>query len=122
MTSLDWIIVVFVVVMAIWGFMQGLIVGALSLAGFTAGAVIGARVAPLLLADGSKSPYAPLFALLGALILGGLFAMALESFGFRLKGLLIGPLGVVDSAGGAILLACVGLGLAWLFGAVALQT
>jgi S1-C subfamily serine protease len=121
-TTLDWIIVLFVVVMAMWGFLQGLIVGALSLAGFVAGAVLGARLAPLLLSDGSKSSYAPLFALLGAILLGGILAMGLESLGFRLRGLLVGPLGIVDSAGGAILLACVGLGVAWLFGAVALNT
>src|SRR3954470_1227717 len=108
--------------MAMWGFLQGLIVGALSLAGFLAGAIAGARLAPLLLSGGSSSPYAPLFALLGALVLGGLFAMGLESLGFRLRGLLVGPLGIIDSVGGAILLAAVGFGVAWLFGAVALQT
>ena len=59
MTPADWIIVVFVLVMALWGFLQGLIVGALSLVGFAAGAVAGARLAPLLLHDGSNSPYAP---------------------------------------------------------------
>jgi S1-C subfamily serine protease len=121
-TSLDWIIVLFVAVMAVWGFLQGLIVGALSLAGFVGGAVVGARVAPLLLSEGSRSPYAPLFALLGAIMIGGLLAMGLETLGFRLRGLLVGPLGIIDSAGGAILLAAVGLGVAWLFGAVALQT
>jgi S1-C subfamily serine protease len=121
-TSLDWIIVVFVVVMAMWGFLQGLVVGVLSLAGFAAGAIAGARLAPLLLSGGSKSPYAPLFALLGAIVLGGLLAMGLESLGFRIRGLLVGPLGIADSAGGAILLAAVGLGVAWIFGAVALQT
>jgi S1-C subfamily serine protease len=121
-TTLDWIIVVFVLVMSVWGFLQGLIVGALSLAGFVAGALIGARVAPLLLKEGSTSPYAPLFALLAAIILGGLLAMGLETLGFKLRGLLVGPLGIIDSAGGAILLAAVGLGVAWLFGAVALQT
>src|SRR3954470_13615258 len=108
--------------MAMWGFLQGLIVGALSLAGFALGAIAGARLAPLLLAEGSRSPYAPLFALLGALILGGILAMGLESLGFKLRGLLVGPLGIIDSAGGAILLAFVGLGVAWLFGAVALNT
>ena len=122
MTPIDWIIVAFVVLMACWGFLQGLIVGALSLAGFAAGAVVGARLAPLLLKDGSHSPYAPLFALLGAILLGGVFAMGLESLGFKLRGLLVGPLGIIDSIGGAILLAGVGLGVAWLFGAVALQT
>src|SRR3954466_5427874 len=109
-------------VMALWGFLQGLIVGALSLVGFGVGAVAGARLAPLLLKDGSHSPYAPVFALLGALMLGGILAMGLESLGFKLRGLLVGPLGIVDSAGGAILLAAVGVGVAWLFGAVALQT
>src|SRR4051795_9596970 len=108
--------------MALWGFLQGLIVGALSLAGFALGAVAGARIAPLLLKEGSHSPYAPLFALLGAIILGGIFAMGLESLGFKLRGLLVGPLGIVDSLGGAILLGCVGFGVAWQFGAVALQT
>jgi S1-C subfamily serine protease len=121
-TALDWIIVAFVVVMAMWGFLQGLIVGALSLGGFAVGAFAGARLAPLLLSDGSHSPYAPLFALLGALLLGGILAMGLESLGFKLRGLLVGPLGIVDSVGGAILLGAVGLGIAWLFGAVALQT
>ncbi|HEX6713602.1 MAG TPA: MarP family serine protease [Thermoleophilaceae bacterium] len=122
MTTIDWIIVLFVLVMAMWGFLQGLIVGALSLAGFAAGALAGARLAPLLLSDGSHSPYAPLFALLGAILLGGILAMGLESLGFKLRGLLVGPLGIVDSAGGAILLGAVGLGVAWLFGAVALNT
>jgi S1-C subfamily serine protease len=121
-TTIDWIIVLFVIVMAAWGFLQGLIVGALSMAGFAGGAVAGARLAPLLLSDGSRSPYAPLFALLGGILLGGVLAMGLESLGFKLRGLLVGPLGIIDSAGGAILLAAVGLGVAWLFGAVALNT
>src|SRR5438046_3165162 len=108
--------------MALWGFVQGLIVGALSLAGFVAGAVVGARLAPLLLKDGSHSPYAPLFALLGAILIGGVLAMGLETVGLQLRGLLNPALGIVDGAGGAILLGAVGLGLAWLFGAVALQT
>src|SRR3954452_9780980 len=108
--------------MAMWGFLQGLIVGALSLAGFVIGALLGARIAPLLLEDGSHSPYAPLFALLGALLLGGILAMGLESLGFKLRGVLVGPLGIIDSAGGAILLGLDRLGVAWLFGAVALQS
>src|SRR5205823_3173186 len=77
--GLDWIIVVFCLAMALWGFVQGLIVGALSLAGFAAGALVGARVAPVILQGGSHSPYAPLFALLGAIMLGGVLAMGLET-------------------------------------------
>jgi hypothetical protein len=121
-TTIDWIIVAFVAAMAIWGFLQGLIVGALSLAGFAGGALLGARIAPLLLKDGSHSPYAPLGALLGALIIGGLLATVLESFGFKLK-VLLGPfLGIIDGLGGAVLMGALGLGVAWLLGAVLLQT
>lgn len=122
MTAIDWIIVVFVLAMAVWGFAQGLIVGALSLAGFLVGALIGARIAPALLEGGSQSPYAPLIALLGAIMIGGVLAMGLEAVGFHLRGMLNQTLGLVDGAGGAVLLAAVGLGLAWMLGAVALQT
>jgi uncharacterized membrane protein required for colicin V production len=40
-TTLDWIIVAFTLLMAAWGYLQGLVVGALSLAGFVAGAFLG---------------------------------------------------------------------------------
>jgi Trypsin-like peptidase domain/Colicin V production protein len=122
LTSVDWIIVGFTVLMAVWGYSQGLIVGALSLAGFAAGAVAGARLGPLLLEEGSRSPYAPLFALAGAVLLGGVLASGLEVVGFHLRGRMPEALGPVDGLGGAILVACVGLGLAWIAGAVALQT
>jgi S1-C subfamily serine protease len=121
-TALDWIIVVFTVLMALWGYAQGLIVGALSLAGFAAGAFIGSRLGPLLLEEGSESPYAPLFALVGALMLGGILASGLEVVGFRLRHGLGDRFGVADGVGGGALVACLGLGLVWLAGAVALQT
>jgi hypothetical protein len=121
-TALDWIIVAFTVLMAVWGYAQGLIVGALSLAGFAAGAFLGSRLGPLLLEEGSESPYAPLFALLGALMLGGILASGLEVLGFHLRHRLGERLGVLDGAAGAVLVACVGLGLVWIAGAVALQT
>ncbi len=122
MTTIDWIIVAFVALMAVWGYLQGLIVGALSLAGFAAGAVVGSRVGPELLEEGSSSPYAPMFALLGALLVGGVMASALELLGFRLRHRLGQRLGVLDGLGGAALVAALGLGLAWIGGAVALQT
>src|SRR5215212_3980738 len=121
-TPLDWIIVGFTALMAIWGFAQGLIVGALSLAGFAGGAVLGARLGPALLSEGSHSPYAPLFALVCAVLLGGIFASGLEILGFGLRRRLGESLGVLDGAGGAVLIGCLGLGLVWIAGAVALQT
>ena len=122
LTTLDWIIIAFTLLMAVWGYQQGLIAGALSLVGFAAGAFIGSRLGPLLLADGSHSPYAPLFALLGALMIGGLFASGLELLGFHLRMRLGERLGLIDGFGGAVLVACLGLFLVWIGGSVALQT
>ena len=122
MTALDWIIVVFTGLMAIWGYSQGLIVGALSLLGFAGGALLGSRLGPLLLEEGSQSPYAPLFALVGALLIGGILASSFELLGFHLRRSLDDRLGLVDGLGGALLVGCLGLGLAWIGGAVALQT
>src|SRR3954451_20175889 len=122
MTALDWIIVAFTTLMALWGYSQGLVVGALSLAGFVGGAVLGSRVGPLILEDGAKSPYAPVFALAGAFLIGGLLATCLEVLGFQLRRRLGPTLGVLDGIGGAALLAGAGLVLCWVAGAVALQT
>jgi hypothetical protein len=123
-TAVDWIVLGFVLLMAGWGYQQGLIVGALSLGGFAAGAFLGSRYGPELLSGGSRSPYAPLTALIGALLIGGAVALVLEGAGLGLRARLIrGPASsLVDGVGGAVLIAALGLGLAWLFGAVALQS
>jgi len=120
-SALDWIIVAFALLMALWGYAQGLIVGALSFLGFGAGAILGSRLGPLVLEEGSRSPYAPLFALMGALLAGGLLASGLELLGFHLRGRLDERLGLLDGAGGAVLVGALGLLLAWVVGAVALQ-
>jgi Trypsin-like peptidase domain/Colicin V production protein len=121
-TGLDWVIVGFTVLLAFYGYLQGFIVGALSLAGFAVGAFLGTRLAPLLLTQGARSPYAPLFGLLGALLAGGVFASGLEGVGARVRSTLRIPgLRTVDGLLGAALTACVGLGIAWIVGAVALD-
>ena len=122
MTGLDWIIIAFTVVMAVWGFGQGLISGGLALVGFALGAFLGSRLGPVLLSEGSHSPYAPLVALIVALVLGAVFASVLEVAGFHLRERLPQELGVADGVGGAVLVACLGLFLVWIAGAVALQT
>src|SRR4051812_38013089 len=122
MTALDWIIVAFTVLMALWGYSQGLLVGTLSLAGFLGGAFLGARIGPLILENGARSPYAPVFALAGAFLIGGVLATGLEVLGFQLRRRLGPTLGLLDGLGGAVLLACAGLVLFWIAGAVALQT
>jgi S1-C subfamily serine protease len=121
-TTIDWIIVAFTLLMAVWGYLQGLVVGALSLAGFVAGAFLGSRVAPLLLSGGAQSPYTPLVTLVAAVTLGGVLATVLETLGFGLRRKMGPTLGTIDGAAGAALVACFGLGLVWVAGAVALQT
>jgi len=123
MTALDWGIVAFTVALAMWGYRQGLIVGTLTLLGFAAGAFIGSRLGPLLLNQGSESPYAPLCAALGALMGGAVTAVALESFALGLRERLVRGRGLhlADGAGGAALIASVALGVVWVFGAVAMH-
>jgi S1-C subfamily serine protease len=122
-TVLDWAIVAFTISLALWGYRQGLIVGALTLVGFGFGAFAGSRLGPVFLSRGAESPYAPLCAALGALVAGALAAVAVESFALGLRQRLIRrpSLHRADGAGGAALIAAVALGLAWVFGAVALH-
>jgi S1-C subfamily serine protease len=122
-TVLDWAIVAFTLALALWGYRQGLIVGAMTLVGFALGAFAGSRLGPLVLSQGSESPYAPLCAALGALLAGALMAVAVESFalGLRAKVIRRPVLHLADGAGGAALIASVALGVAWVFGAVALH-
>jgi S1-C subfamily serine protease len=118
----DWLIVAIAALFAVWGYKQGIIVSGLSLGGFALGAVIGARVAPLVLSGGSHSIYAPLFGLAGALIVGALLASLLEGFGMRMRFALRLPgLRTIDGVLGAALTACIGLGLVWILGAVTLS-
>ena len=96
---------------------------ALSLGGFALGAFVGSRLAPLLLQQGASSPYAPLFSLVTALMVGGLAAVIFEAMGESIRRRMAFPLaGTVDGIGGALLVAALGLALVWIAGAVALQT
>jgi S1-C subfamily serine protease len=122
-TGVDWLIVLFTALLAVYGYLQGFIVGALSLLGFALGAFVGTRVGPLLLSGGSRSQYAPLFGLIGALLAGGMLASGFEGLGLRARSAVRLPgVRAVDGVLGAILTGCVGLGIAWIIGAVALDS
>jgi hypothetical protein len=123
-TVIDWAIVLGVISFAAWGYQQGLVVGLFTLIGFSGGALLGSRIGPELLAGGSSSPYSPLTALVGAMLLGGMVAVAMEALALGLRARLVrGPIALtLDGSGGAILLGVLGLGLAWLLGAVALHS
>jgi S1-C subfamily serine protease len=120
-TGIDWLIVGVVLLLALFGWAQGFVAGALALAGFAVGAYVGTRIGPLLLDDGRRSPWSPAFGLVGALIAGMIFALGFEGVGARLRGRVRSPAATaVDGALGALLTAFVGLGITWVLGALAL--
>jgi len=123
MTIIDWAIVALAVVLAPVGYRQGLLVAGLGLGGFAGGAVVGARLAPLVLDGGAASPYAPGIALLGGIVVGGLSATLLESVAvaIRTRFLSGGASRSVDSLGGAAAFVALALGIAWVLGALALN-
>ncbi len=123
MTRLDWIALAIVAVAALSGLRRGLVVGLLSAGGFLLGAIAGARIAGHLLSGGSASPYTPLVALAGALFLAAVLQGVGQTLGSLARGSLLAlpPLGALDSVGGAVLGAALGLALVWVLGAVALQ-
>jgi S1-C subfamily serine protease len=122
-TAVDWVIVAFCALLALYGYAQGFIVGVLSLVGFGVGALIGTRLGPLVLPGGAHSQYAPLFGLLGALLAGGVLASGLEGLGVHARAALRLPgLRTVDGLLGAVLTACVGLGIVWIVGSAVLQS
>src|ERR1700754_3741432 len=117
-TVLDWAIVAFTIALGLWGYRQGLIVGALTLGGFAVGAFLGSRLGPFVLSQGSDSPYAPLCGASGALLVGALSAVPLEGLALALRRRLIRRpfMHRADGAGGAALIGAGALGLALVFG------
>jgi len=122
-TGIDFIILVFAAFFALVGFARGFLIGALSLAGFVAGAYLGTRFGPQLLSDGNESPFAPLFGLLGALIAGTLISAGAEGLaGAMRKGMVVPGLRLIDGLLGSVLAVGLALGIAWLLSVIVLQT
>jgi S1-C subfamily serine protease len=121
-TRVDWIALAVAVLGALSGLRRGLVATAFSLAGLVAGALIGARVAPHLLHGGSASPYTPVAALVGAVCGAALFQWGASLAGSFARGGLavIPPLRVLDSVGGLVAGAALGLAVVWVVGAVVL--
>ena len=127
MNPLDWLIVIFVALIAYRGLRAGFVVTALSLVGLVAGAYLGYRIAPLIIERFGLLAYAPLV-VLGSVVFGALLVQAVaQVFGGRLQRIirrlpLAGKLlGVLDGLGGALFGAVLGLGFAWVLGAFLLQ-
>ncbi|HZH25059.1 MAG TPA: MarP family serine protease [Solirubrobacteraceae bacterium] len=123
MTGVDWIIVGLVLLLALFGWAQGFMSGVLAFAGLAGGAWLGTRIGAHLLSGGARSPWAPAFGLLGALLLGSLIAGLFGLFGAPVRRALAAMpgFGAADGFLGALLIAAVGLGIVWILGALAIQ-
>lgn len=120
MSAADWVVIVVVALAGLYGISTGFLRGAFSLAGFAVGAYLGARLAPQILSDGS--PYIPVVALAGAILLGTL----MRGIAALLAGALRTSLGVIpgvkllDNLAGLVLGLVAGVFLCWAIGAVLL--
>ena len=120
MSTADWVVIVVVGIAGLYGISTGFLRGALSLAGFAFGAYLGARLAPLILTDGS--PYVPVVSLAGAVLLG----MLGRGVAALLAGVLRSSIGVIpglrllDRLAGLALGLVAGVFLCWAIGAVLL--
>jgi S1-C subfamily serine protease len=115
----DWLAVAFILVLAFGGSRKGLFVGGLSLVGVLGGLYLGTRLAPVLF-SGSHSPYTPLVALAGALVL----AIALETAGALTGGVLrdalkLTPFRLIDALGGLVLGVATAIAVLWIVAVVA---
>ena len=120
MSTADWVVIVIVGIAGLYGISTGFLRGAFSLAGFAVGAYLGARLAPLILTDGS--PYVPVISLAGAVLLG----MLGRGVAALLAGVLRTSIGVIpglrslDRLAGLALGLVAGVFLCWAIGAVLL--
>jgi uncharacterized membrane protein required for colicin V production len=119
-STADWVVIAVIALAGLYGISTGFLRGAFSLAGFAVGAYVGARLAPQILSDGS--PYVPVVALAGAVILGTL----MRGLAGTLAGVLRTSLGVIpgirllDRLAGLVLGLVAGVFLCWAIGAVLL--
>ena len=123
MARVDWIALAIASLSALAGLKRGLIATALSLGGLIVGAMIGARLAPHFLHNGASSPYTPLAGLAGALVGAALLQSVASVAGSFERGSLsvIPPVRLLDSIGGFVAGAALGLAVVWVAGAVLLQ-
>ena len=119
--ALDLILVVLIILSAFSGYRQGFVVGVLSFIGLLGGAVIGAKIAPLIAKHfaGTVAPFAGVaivfaFASLGRIGAGALGAIVRRRLRWQ-------PARTVDSVGGAIVSGLAVLLIAWFIGSSLVQ-
>ncbi|HYM63798.1 MAG TPA: MarP family serine protease [Gaiellaceae bacterium] len=121
MTVVDLAVLVWVGLAAFQGAARGLSTQVVSLAGLAAGGVVGSRIAPLFLEEGASSPWLPVAGLVGAAVGAMLFQLVATALVSRVGWFFPTPVRLIDSVGGALFGAVVGLVIVWLLAVVALQ-
>ena len=122
MSWVDLLVIVWIGLSAWVGYQRGLLGQVLSLAGLAVGALVGSRLAPLVLPEGKSSPWVPFASLVGAILGAVLFQVGASVVTRTFRGTVVrGPLRMLDAAGGTVVGAALGIAVAWLAGAVALQ-
>jgi len=121
LTTVDWVALALIGLMAVAGLRRGLVASALSLGGLVAGGYLGSRVAPHLLHGGANSPWTPLAGLGGAVV-GAMLLQAVAGIvgSFFRRGLKLTPFRFLDSFGGLVIGAATGVAFVWVVGATAL--
>ncbi len=120
MSWVDPLVLLWVGLSALLGYQRGFAAQAFSLVGLVLGALAGSRIAPLLVGSGSE--WVPFASLAGAVLGAIVLQTAAGLLGGRLRRLL--PRGaprLADSVGGIVIGAAVGVAIAWLAAAAALQ-
>ena len=121
MSTFDLIALALVAVTALMGLRRGLVVGVFSLAGLALGFYLGTRIGPSLV-GGDRTRWLPLIAVGTAMVVAAI-GQALGAFvgkAIRRTLIVIPPLRLLDSVGGGLLGAALGLALCWAVGAVIL--
>ena len=121
MLIVDLVIVCLTVAVAVWGYSRGVTAGGLVAIGFAAGALLGSRLAPLVLEDGLHDPFAPVLALPGALVFGAAGAAAVERVTDRVLDGIERRGNVLDGVAGGLLAVTLCLVAVWVIGAVAVS-
>jgi S1-C subfamily serine protease len=121
-TVVDWLALGLVLLAALGGAVQGLVWSGLSLSGLLLGTFLGSRLAPALLANGPRSPYTPVLALVAAVVLAVAFEVVGSTIGSAIRSRQrTQGVRALDSAGGVVAGALIGLSIVWVLGAMALQ-
>jgi S1-C subfamily serine protease len=110
-----------IAVMAVVGARRGLVAGLLSLAAVVVGAIAGSRIAPHLLSGGAHSPYTPIAALVGALVVALLLQVVAGAAGAAIRSSLrTTPFRAIDSVGGLLFGGLTALAFVWVAAAAIL--